>query len=309
MNRFALLCTAAFLSVCAPSFAAEDYVTLDRGKAFVAPDNKVQRFTQNINLAKGQDKLDLKLTYYNGTATAPGFKWLRINSSTMSYLTEAQFAGKKELTVDVTGELGPGGNQLLIEAGGVQGSTFDWQLTTEAPLVLSVVPETPQAGGTITVTGKNFSSDPTADVATVGGQALQCIHSSPTNLVFKIPEEFNAGAGSLKLEVGGLGTGESKLSIAAGSPILKGVSVPWVAPGYNFEIYGGPFSPTAAGNKVTVGPFDAEVVHAGIQTLTVQAPVGFAGNPWGVHQPIRVWSNGARARNILTINCYSGISF
>jgi hypothetical protein len=50
MNRFALLCTAAFLSVCAPSFAAEDYVTLDRGKAFVAPDNKVQRFTQNINL-------------------------------------------------------------------------------------------------------------------------------------------------------------------------------------------------------------------------------------------------------------------
>jgi hypothetical protein len=60
---------------------------------------------------------------------------------------------------------------------------------------------------------------------------------------------------------------------------------------------------------VTVGPFDAEVVHAGIQTLTVQAPVGFAGNPWGVHQPIRVWSNGARARNILTINCYTGISF
>jgi hypothetical protein len=307
MNRFALLFSTAVLLVGLPSFGAE--VTLAESKMFVAPNNAVQHFAQNITIGKGQDKLDLKLTYFNGTDTSPGFKWFRINSSTMSYLTEAQFAGKKEFTVDVSGELGVGGNQLLIEAGGVKGSTFGWRLTTEAPQVQSVIPESPQAGGTITVTGKNFSTDSTADVATIGGELLQCIHASQTNLVFRIPEDFKAGAGSLKLLVGGLDTGESRLAVTAGSPLLKELSVPWVAPAYNFEIYGGPFSPTAAGNRVTVGPFEAQIVQSGINSLTVQAPEGFAGNPWGVHQPVRVWSNGVRARNVLYINCYTGISF
>ena len=307
MNRFSLLFSACFSFVCLPAVAMENIITLDQSKMYVAPDNKVQNFAQTINLGKGQDKLDLKLTYYNGTATAPGFKWLRINSSTMSYLTEAQFGAKKELTVDVSGELAAGSNQVLIQAGGVPGSTFGWRLTTEAPLVQSVVPDSPQAGGTITVTGKNFSTDPQADIATIGGEALTCIHANPTNLVFRIPDEFKAGSGSLKLEVGGLSTGESTLSVAAAAPLLKGLSAPWVAPAYNFDIYGGPFSPTAAGNRVTVGPFQAQIVKSGINCLTVQAPAEFAGNPWGVHQMVRVWSNGARARNALFINCYQGI--
>jgi hypothetical protein len=303
MNRFAILFFTAFMSAGLPSFGAE--VTLDESKMYVAPDNSVQRFTQSINLSKGRDKLELKLTYLNGTAAAPGFKWLRINSSTMSYLTEVQFGGKKELTVDVSGELGVGGNQLLIEAGGVKGSTFGWRLTTETPEVQSIIPEAPQAGGTITVTGKNFSTDPTADVATIGGEPLQCIHANTTNLVFRIPDDFKAGASSLKLSIGGLGAGESRIAVAAGSPLLKELSAPWVAPYYNFDIYGGPFSPTAAGNRVTVGPLEAQVVKAGVNCLTVQAPAGFAGSPWGVHQMVRVWSNGMRARNALYINCYN----
>jgi hypothetical protein len=287
--------------------AAGRIITLDESKLFEAPDNQVQNFTQSINLAKGQDKLELTLTYYNGTSTTPGFKWLRINSSSMSYLTEHQFGGKKELSVNVSGELASGGNQMIIQGGGVKGSTFGWRLTTPAPTIQGINPETPQAGDTITITGQNFSTDSSTNVATIGSQTLTCVSASPTNLVFQIPQEFKAGNCTLGLQIAGLNAGESTLSIAAGVPVLKGLSATWVAPACNLDIYGGPFAPDVANDKVMIGPFEAEIVSAGIDRLTVVAPAGFAGNPWGVNQSIKVWSNGVLARNRLTVNCYQPI--
>jgi hypothetical protein len=118
--RFLLLTLFLLTFNCSISNAAEKIITLDESKLYVAPDNQVQHFVQSIGLAKGQEKLDLTLTYYNGTETSPGFKWLRINSSSMSYLTEQQFGGKKELSVNVSGELAAGNNQMIIQAGGVK---------------------------------------------------------------------------------------------------------------------------------------------------------------------------------------------
>jgi hypothetical protein len=305
--RFLLLTLFLLTFNCSISNAAEKIITLDESKLYVAPDNQVQHFVQSIGLAKGQEKLDLTLTYYNGTETSPGFKWLRINSSSMSYLTEQQFGGKKELSVNVSGELAAGNNQMIIQAGGVKGSSFGWRLTTPAPMMMSISPTTPQPGGSVTITGQNFSTDSSTDVATINGQPLTCVAASPTSLVFPIPEDFKVGNGTLKLKVTGLDAGEVSLSVAAGPPVLKGLSGPWVAPNYNFDIYGGPFAPDIANDRVMVGPFQAEIVSASINKLTVTAPVGFAGNPWGVNQPIKVWCNGVMARNRLTINCYSPI--
>lgn len=251
----------------------------------------------------------MTLTYYNGTETKPGFKWLRITSSSMSYLTEKTFGGKRSYSVDVSGELASGGNQMIVEAGGVAGSTFGWRLTTPAPHVTAVEPNTVAAGGTVTVTGANLCSDPSGNVATLGQTPLTCVAATSTSAVFKIPETSSVGSSVFNLKVAGLEAGHAELSVGNSVPVLKSVSAPWVAPGYNLTIYGGPFSPAVANDKVTIGPFQAEIREAGVNQITVIAPASFAGNPWGVHQPVKVWVNGVRARNVLTVNCYEGISF
>jgi IPT/TIG domain len=283
-------------------------ITVAESKLFEAPNNQVQHFSEYINLPKGQDKLNLTLTYYNGTTTKPGFKWLRITSSTMNYFTEQQFGGNKSVSKDVTGELMSGNNQIVVEAGGIAGSTFGWRLTTAAPTLTSIQPQALEPGETIKVSGTNFCSDTSCDIATVNGVTLTCLSATAKNLVFKIPDDLPLGSGALQLKVAGLDAGQTMVNIETSVPVLRSLDSGWVYPGYNLVINGGPFPPTAANIRVTVGPFEAKVVQASATAVTVQAPEQFNGNPWGVNQPVRVWVNGVQARNYLTVNCYQGVN-
>jgi hypothetical protein len=283
-------------------------ITLAESNLFEAPNNQVQHFSQTINLPKGQDKLHLTLTYYNGTSTKPGFKWLRITSSTMNYFTEKEFDGNKSVSMDVSGELTSGGNQIVVEAGGVAGSTFGWRLTTQPPAISSIQPQILEPGETITVTGKNLSSDMSSDIATVNGAPLTCISATAKNLVFKIPEDLRPGSAALQLKVAGLDAGQMMINIENSIPFLQSLDAGWVLPGADLVINGGPFPSNIAAIKVTIGPFDAQVKQATATSITVQAPEQFNGNPWGVHQPVKVWVNGNPARNWLSVNCYQGIA-
>ena len=107
-----------------PSFASDQWVTLAESQPFSAPSNQTQRFSQSIEVKKGQEKLDLTLTYYNGSGSAPGFTWLRLASPSMNFVTEKQFQGKNSVSIDVSGELTWDGNQLLVTAAGPKGATF-----------------------------------------------------------------------------------------------------------------------------------------------------------------------------------------
>ena len=140
---------------CPPSGA--DEIVLAQSQPLVAPNNQIQKLTETINLQKGQERLQLTLTYYNGTETAPGFTWLRIASPTMHFVSEREFAGKRSYSVDVTGELTWGGNQMLITAEGRKGSTFNWKLTTSQPSVVSLNPTQVSPGHSVTIVGNNFS--------------------------------------------------------------------------------------------------------------------------------------------------------
>jgi len=301
----------ASLSASAPAHAQAQQnapITLAESKLFVAPNNQVQQFRESIPLAKGQDKLTLVLTYYNGTATKPGFNWLRISSPTMSYFTEKQFDGNKSVTVDVTGQLSAGGNQIGVEGAGPAGATFGWRLTTVAPSITEIRPAVLDPGETITVSGKNFSSDPSCNVATVNGVALTCISATAKNLVFKVPDDMRVGRGNLDLKVAGLEAGAMLVAVEHSVLVIQSLGAGWVYPGTNLVINGGPFSSAVRSVRVTIGPFEAPVVASTANSITVQAPEQFLGNPWGVNQPVKVWVNGMPAKNFLTVNCYQGVT-
>ena len=146
-----LACLSVVSSI--PAYA-EEPVTLAESKPFVAPAATVQHTSEFISIAKGQEKLQLKLTYYNGASTAPEFTMLRISSPSMNYVTERSFAGGKTFAQDVTGDLTWGGNQILIAAQGPKGATFGWRLTTPKPTITSITPQSVYSGGTITIHGK-----------------------------------------------------------------------------------------------------------------------------------------------------------
>ena len=291
-------------------------ITLSQSQLYVAPDTAVHRLSQSINLQKGQDKLQLDLTYYDGTAKAPSMTLLRINSPTMNFLTEQQFRGKKELSIDASGDLTWGGLQLMIQAQGPKGAEFGWRVTTPKPGVTSVYPTTAGAGETVTLTGTNFCADAAYNVVTFNGVAGQCIDASAKRIVVRLPQELTTGSVTGKVSVAGLDGGGFSLSAEAVPTVTgfgqnvqtqaNGNLYAW--PGEQISITGSGFSTNAAQTKVTIGPFTCDIVGATADSITVIAPLGFSGQPWGVHQPVKVWVNGTRALNSLYINVYNQIS-
>jgi hypothetical protein len=53
---------------------------------------------------------------------------------------------------------------------------------------------------------------------------------------------------------------------------------------------------------VYIGPLQAQIVNATTTSITVIAPPAYGGYTWGYYQPVKVWVNGVRVRNQLTIS-------
>ncbi|MCC7527987.1 MAG: IPT/TIG domain-containing protein [Candidatus Melainabacteria bacterium] len=298
-NLSVLISFLGVLWACPPCQA--DEVVLAQSKPLVAPDNQVQKMTETINLEKGQEKLQLTLTYYNGTETAPGFTWLRIASPTMHFVSEREFAGKKSYSVDVTGELTWGGNQMLVTAEGQKGSTFNWKLTTSQPTITSLSPSKVSPGHSVTIVGNNFSGDPDANVVMFGSHRARCLSASSDKLIVQVPDYVDSAESRVSVSVGGMQAGTLALTVAA-YPYLSSLSANWVPPGSQFTIYGEGFSANQADISVNVGPLQCEIVSVSPTSITVIAPVGYGGEPWGFYQPVKVQVRGMPARNQLTIS-------
>ena len=277
------------------------WVTLDQNEQLVATSDQVQHMSESIDLKKGQEKLQLNLTYYNGTATTPPFKWLRIASPSMNYVTEQQFDGKGTFSTDVTGELTWGGNQLLITGAGPKGATFGWRLTTPQPTISGIAQDQVMPGNTMVITGTNLCPDPSGNSVIINGAAAHCVSASADKLVVTVPEDAKAGANTATVSVAGLEAGAASFSVNA-QPYLKSLSASWLPPGAQLTIYGENFGGSANGVTVFIGPLQADVVSVTQTSITVVAPVNFGGMPWGYYQPIKVTVNGVRARNRLTVS-------
>lgn len=280
---------------------ADDEIVISQSKPYVATSNQIQHISETINLEKGQEKLQLTLTYYNGSDTAPGFSWIRIASPTMHFVSERDFEGKHVLAVDVSNELTWGGNQLIITADGPKGATFNWKLTTNQPSVTKMIPEQAVPGHSVTILGSNFSSDPDANQVFFGTHKARCLSASTDKLIVQVPDYVEGASSSVRVVVGGMEAGALTAAVVS-TPYLSSLSANWVPPGSQFTIYGQGFSQNAADISVFVGPLEAQIVSVSMTSITCIAPVGYGGQPWGFYQPVKVQVRGMPARNRLTIS-------
>lgn len=276
-------------------------ITIAQGE-YTATSAAVQHISESVNLNKGQEKLQLTLTYYNGSATQPGYRWLRISSASMNYVTEKEFVAKS-YSCDVTGELTWGGNQLLIAADGPTGAYFGWRLTTPQPVVTSVTPQMVSPGGTLVITGTNLCPDTTGNQVLINGNPAQVITASTDKLVVQVPEDAKGGnSNTVQTTVAGVNAGSLTFAVNA-IPYLKSLSRSWLPPGAPLTIYGEGFSGNASDIVVFIGPLRAPVLSSTVNSITVSAPADFGGMPWGYYMPVKVTVGGVKARNQLTVSC------
>ncbi|HEY9732347.1 MAG TPA: IPT/TIG domain-containing protein [Drouetiella sp.] len=290
--------------LCATPAFAEDITIAESSPNLVATSDATINTSQSINLQKGQEKLQLFLTYYNGDATAPGFTTLRISSSSLPYVSEQAFGKNKSVTTNVTGDLGWGGNQILITARGPKGATFGWRLTTPKPVITSLSPESVGAGSTLAINGTNLCSDPADNEVLINGKKAQIVSATASQIVVKVPEVSAGGSTTVTVNGAGLDAGKLPLSINA-VPYLKGLSATWAWLNTPVTITGENFGTNAADVAVYMGPLRAPVDSVTPTQIVFRIPEGFynqGASTWGYNQPLKVIVNGVRSRNTLIMS-------
>lgn len=299
-----LLVTCSLL--CAAPALAEEITLAESSPNVVATSDAVINTSQSINLQKGQETLQLFLTYYNGDASSPSFKTLRISSASLPYVTEQAFGKGKSFTANVTGDFGWGGNQILITAKGQKGAMFGWRLTTPKPAITNLSPESVSAGSTLAINGINLCSDTGSDEVTINGNKAQVISATSTQLVVQVPQTAGGGAGTISVTTAGLDAGKLPVTINA-VPFLKGLSATYAWLNTPVTIYGDNFGTNPNDVVVYMGPLRAPVDSVTPTQIVFRVPSDFGATTWGYNQPLKVMVNGVKAKNTLIMSTGSQV--
>jgi hypothetical protein len=299
------------LQLAVPAQAADDsWVTVAQSQPLVAQSEQAIHTSQSINVPKGQDKLQLYMTYYDGVGSAPKFSWIRISSASMNFISEQQFVKQNSLTMNVSGEVTWGGNQLLVSAAGPKGATFEWVLRTPTPTLTGVSPQSLNTGSNLTISGTNLCPNASNNQVWLGDKVARIISASAEQIVVEVPDDSKSGPATIKVATAGLepvGSSTQSVNIVA-QPYLSSLSQNFVAPANPFTITGEGFSSDMSKIQVWVGQFQAQIVTASPTSLTVICPSQLS-DPWyaanlattGAFYPVRVIVNGVKARNTISI--------
>ncbi len=262
----------------------------------VSRSSSAQRFKDDIALRLNQEKIPLMLRVSNGSAGNQPFQWFRMRLNGELLLSEKSLKGKSEASIDVSGLIPNGSNQLIIDAAGLPGATMTWQLITYPMNIVSVEPAAATPGGTVTIKGTNFATDTNQVNVIVNGSVADVVSTTATTMVIKLPETAAPGSVNMEIQANGLPKIDVPVVIAGvAAPVVKGTNM-WAAPaGTEIIISGKFFSKNPSENQVFFNNVPGQVTSAAADFLKVVVPAlgGVASKPQAV--PVFVVSNGMRS--------------
>lgn len=273
----------------------DDGVTVvQESKPIVQTSRGWQKFTDYINIKQGQDTAPLTLTFNNGTATTPPFESMRIMLAGRVLGDQTKFKNRV-LTMNMTGALGVGGTQLIIEAYGPQGATLNWKLTTTKMTVTSVNPTAIAPNDKVTIVGKNFTS---GAVVTIGSKTAKITGFTPTQLQVQVPADVEGGDQNLIVTVGGVRSTAKKMTVKA-PPSVTGIDMLSAPPGQQVTVTGKGFSKNASDNQVLFNGTSGNIISASANSLSVIIPE-IAYPQWNVQ--IKVKTFGQESKDAVHMN-------
>ncbi len=286
--------------------AARGVVTIGESSQYSTATNKPQRFIDYVEIKAEDATLPLTLNILNGNNISPGFNWVRVSLSGKTLFTQNNVLNKKEIPFSVTGLLSAGTSQIVVEAGGIPGSTMSWKLLAAqvAPTLQSGKPDKAGLGDTITLTGTHFGTKPSTNTVTFGGIKAQIKSvSGDTSLEVVVPANAAVGDNKVTVTTGGAASNAIVITIVA-VPELDGLSLTSGPPGQDLTISGKNFSKKASENTVTIAGASAEITEASPTSLTVIIPEVY--NPqYAV--PVTVEVNGVKAKNSINFDIYNRV--
>jgi hypothetical protein len=301
MKREILMVLLAAALQAVPAQAQQEVVTIDQSPPLVGRTAAAQRFADYLNINQAQVSLPLTLTFYNGADKAPGFSWLRVSIGGRPSYTEKDFRGGKVFSDNVTGDIGAGATQILINAGGPLGATVQWALTTPKPVLSKATPDPIPTGQTLTLQGSNFGRILSMNAVTIDNKPVDVVSATDSSLQVKIPNDAKGGKAEVLLTVAGMKTEPLKITIQS-KPEVTSVNMFSAPPGQPLVISGKNFSAKATDNKVTIGDYAADVTSASPTSLTVTIPMAL--DPvqpvWGL--PVVVTTGGVKSNDDVTVN-------
>jgi sugar lactone lactonase YvrE len=141
---------------------------------------------------------------------------------------------------------------------------------TPGPAITGFSPSSDTTGGTITITGTNFSPDAVNDIVKINDITATVISATSTQLTIKVPN--GASNGNITVTVNGQ-TATSSASFTLNGPTITKFSPAISGIGYPLVIKGTNFSTDIASDVVTINGVTATVTSAADTQLIVTVPL------------------------------------
>lgn len=309
----------AVLFACLPAFCLGRQM-VSEGGPYEADGSKLQKFAGAINITQELASRPLTLTFYNGFGGRPGFQWVRVFLAPEGYVTDAgssaapageiladegTFRLRNHESLDMSHRFITGTNNLIIEGAGEKGAVFSYVLSTPQPPKLSLLNVSQIIQGReFSLSGTGFNLVASANSVTFNGVPGQVVSSTGSILKVIPPKEISGASVVIKVTANGA-TSETTHAISVlPVPHLYSIFPRGGPPGETLTINGTNFSPVAAQNAVTIGPYQAKVVSATNGTITVTIPdCGVT----STYLPVSVTSDGTPSDNNVTFEPYNHI--
>lgn len=303
----ALFATPSMVLAQEPGTPAErGLVTIGASSQYSTATNKPQRFIDYVEVSQGEAALPLTLTIMNGSTVQPGFNWVRVSLGGKTLFTQNNVFSKKEIPFNVSGLIGSGTSQIVVEAGGIPGSTLSWKLLAAqvAPTLQTIAPSKTGTGEVINLKGTNFAPKPSLNKVLFGGNINAEVKTAAENsLDVIVPSNAKPGDNKVTVTVGGATSNAVTVKVIA-VPELESLSLESAPPGQELTLTGRNFSQKASENTVTIAGAQAEVVSASATSVTVIIPEVY--NPQYAI-PVTIEVNGVKAKNSLTMDIYNRV--
>ncbi len=237
------------------------------------------------------DPLKLEVTANLTDRLSPRWNYIRVSIGNRLLATEKNFkrdVSKDVFTLDLTGTVDSGVNQIVIQGAGERGATAKWTLSSILNAkVLSVDPDEVLVGDRVTIKGQNFPTDATKILVNIGkNKQVPAKTATTTEVKFDVPKNIEPDEYPITVSISNKKVpGQAKL-IVRGIPRLRSTNLTGCPPGYPIVIFGQNFSKKLGENQITVGQVQAQVQSGSTTELTILCPSEGSNFYDGGHAPM-----------------------